>query len=828
LAAENRARLAAALRRLDKHDHLCIIYETRDEQFASVLPFIRIGLERGEKCVYIADENSAAEVLTAMKQDGIDVESAVDSGALTMAAKEDAYLQQGLFDPDWMIRFLKEVTNSVKTAGFSGLRIMGEMTWALGGDPGAERLIEYESKLNRFLSEYDCLGICQYNLNAFDPETLIDVIRTHPLVIYRDLVCRNFFYVPTDEFLKTRQPRLEMERLLKSILALEQSKEGLKQLKAMLQAAPLVIIRLSRDHKILEFNAEAENIYRCSQDQVVNHDYLQLFVSGEARPRVETELAKAVQGEATRGFENAVKTADGRERILSWHVSRVEEANGTPAGVVAFGVDITERKQQADELSARAIQQAAVAELGSRALAGKNMDELANDAVVLAKEALEVDLCKVLQLLPDGRSLLLKAGVGWHEGLVGQAMVGSGKESQAGYTLLSNKPVIVENFSKETRFKGPKLLWDHGVVSGISVVIGGPDRKPYGVMGAHSTQPRAFTVEDANFLQAMANTMSAALERAEAEAEIKRERDKAIESEANFRAVTETTGAAIFIIRGTKFRYQNQAAEALTGYGPKEIRRMDFWDVVHPDFQDLVKARGAARLTGEKVPSRYEFKMITKGGEERWLDYSGSIINFEGQRAILGTALDITEKKHNEEAEKRRDLDIRQAYIDVLSAVTGGRLIIATPAEITAVLGQPLGEEIEVATSEDISAARAVAKETVRHGLPGIDIFGLMVAAVEALANAVKHGGGGRLRLYRGDGGKMQMVIEDSGPGIDFSLLPKATLTAGFSTKQSLGMGFGIMLEECDRVLLATEPGRTIVVLEKERQAEKRLPHRAA
>lgn len=626
------------MRLLNVHDHLCLIYKTRAEQFAAVLPFVQIGLERGEKCVYIADENSASDVMGAMKEAGIDVDGAVESGALTIAGKQDVYLRQGYFDPDLMIDFLKESTEAAKEAGYSALRVTGEMTWMLGGDPGVERLIEYESKLNRFFPDHDCLAVCQYNRDKFSPEIILDVIRTHRLVIYEDLVCSNYNYIPTDEFLAETEPKKEVERVLANIVALQEGREETGRWKDLVRFLPLMIVTLAPDHKIMDLNAEAERLYKCRRDQAIGHDYLQLFVPEAVRSTVAADIEKVLAGEATRAFESPVIAADGRERMLRWHVTRLLPIDGTPAGVVAVGEDVTERKQ--------------------------------------SEEALK-------------------------------------------------------------------------------------------------------------------------------------------QSEANFRAVTETTGAAIFIIQGTKFRYQNQAAEVLTGYGPEEISRLNFWDIVHPDFQDLVKARGAARLRGEKVPSRYEFKVITKGGEERWLDYSGTIINFEGRPAILGTALDVTEKKRVQEAEKRRELDIRQAYVDVLAAVTGGKLIIATPEEISATLGRPIGKEMTVATSADISEAKEAAKDIVRDELPGMDVFGFIIAAVEALANAVKHGGGGRLRLYRGDGGKMQIVIEDSGPGIDFSLLPKATLTVGFSTKQSLGMGFGIMLEECDRVLLATEPGRTIVVLEK-------------
>jgi len=176
--------LVSAIGKLGVHDHLCLIYETQEEQFSAVIPFIKIGVERGEKCVYIVDDNTAEMVINGMKGAGIDVESAVEAGRLAIVSKQEAYLKQGYFDPDWMIGFLKRAVDEAKAAGFSALRITGEMTWVLSGDPGTERLMEYEAKLNYFIAENDLLALCQYNRNRFSPEIIKGVIDTHPLVIY--------------------------------------------------------------------------------------------------------------------------------------------------------------------------------------------------------------------------------------------------------------------------------------------------------------------------------------------------------------------------------------------------------------------------------------------------------------------------------------------------------------------------------------------------------------------------------------------------------------------------------------------------------------------
>jgi len=187
---------------------------------------------------------------------------------------------------------------------------------------------------------------------------------------------------------------------------------------------------------------------------------------------------------------------------------------------IAIAAVVSERKRIEETLKVRARQQAAVAALGQRSLIIADLPILMNEAVVLVAQTLDVEYCKVLELLPDSTILLLRAGTGWKEGMVGQATVSAGKESQAGYTLLSKEPVIVENLRTEQRFIGMPLLHDHGVVSGMSVIISG-QTKPFGVLGTHTIRQRIFTLDDIHFLQAVANVLATAIKHQQAEETIR-------------------------------------------------------------------------------------------------------------------------------------------------------------------------------------------------------------------------------------------------------------------------------------------------------------------
>jgi signal transduction histidine kinase len=213
----NDARLRAALERPVPHDHLCTIYESPEERLAVAMPFIRIGLERGEKCIYIADDGTEAEVHDAMSAEGIDVERSVAAGSLVLESKKATYLKHGAFDPDWMFTFWSNAKAEAASQGFSALRATGETEWVLRGEPGLERWMEYESQMTHLLARHHCFALCQYNRRLFPPELVLDVIRTHPTIIYHGIVCQNMYYVPANEFLCADQPAREVERLLTCI-----------------------------------------------------------------------------------------------------------------------------------------------------------------------------------------------------------------------------------------------------------------------------------------------------------------------------------------------------------------------------------------------------------------------------------------------------------------------------------------------------------------------------------------------------------------------------------------------------------------------------------
>jgi PAS domain S-box-containing protein len=134
------------------------------------------------------------------------------------------------------------------------------------------------------------------------------------------------------------------------------------------------------------------------------------------------------------------------------------------------------------------------------------------------------------------------------------------------------------------------------------------------------------------------------------------------ESEEKFRTLADTAAMAIFIHQGGNFLYANRAAELIGGYRVDEYLSLNFMSLVHPDYADLVKTRARERLGGgNEVPSQYEFKILRKNGEERWVLMTGGVTKFEGKPAVIGTLIDITARKRAEEERERYYRELQKA-----------------------------------------------------------------------------------------------------------------------------------------------------------------------
>ncbi len=269
----NFLKLPELIRDLKPHDHLCLIYESREEWLETVVPFILTGLERGGKCLYVVAANTVQEINTTFKEAGLAVDEYEGKGQFSVIRERDAYTPGGFFDPDLMIALLISETEKALEEGYSALRITTEMSWALRGYSGAERVLEYESKLNQNLfTAYPCIALCQYDRWKFAPETIKGVVLTHPLLIRGGQIYHNFYYIESYEYLNHKKGEREVQHLLNNLERERKTQESLRESeekhRRLFETMAQGVVYQAADETIISANPAAEKILGLSLEQM--------------------------------------------------------------------------------------------------------------------------------------------------------------------------------------------------------------------------------------------------------------------------------------------------------------------------------------------------------------------------------------------------------------------------------------------------------------------------------------------------------------------------------------------------------------------------------
>ncbi len=339
-------------------DHLCCIFETEAEHRALVTPYIRSGLERNERVLYIVDTRSTAWIRRYLQQDGIDPEPYRASGQLLILTAAETYLQGGSFDPEKMLALLHQATDQAVADGYAALRITGEMTWMLKGAPGSEKLIEYEAKLNRFFPGSAALAVCQYDRRRFSPDLLNAVIDTHPFVVIGPEVIENPYYIHPDVYLSDQRPALKLESRLESLRQHQLSRDQLTdayryaretslRLDAALKAARIGLWdwNLPDDTLHVTLEWEAENGRGLREEVLGLSDWRsRLHPEDLEQARIVKDEAIA-DGSGSYDLEYRLLAPDGSYRWFFARASIHHDEDGQPTRIIGAHIDISRHKE---------------------------------------------------------------------------------------------------------------------------------------------------------------------------------------------------------------------------------------------------------------------------------------------------------------------------------------------------------------------------------------------------------------------------------------------------------------------------------------------------
>jgi hypothetical protein len=199
---------------LGRERHICAFFNSIDEQHRVLHSFIKEGFDRGEKVFHIVDPERREAHLQRLAAAGIDVERAMGAGQLEVRVWQDCQFRGDRFDQDAMLALIEEVLQSGAAAGYPLTRFLGQMEWALQDKPGLDDLsfVEFETRVNYVSPKYDDPLICAYDLSKFSANMIIDVMRTHPVVLIGGVLQENPFFVPPDQLLLELRERRSVRK----------------------------------------------------------------------------------------------------------------------------------------------------------------------------------------------------------------------------------------------------------------------------------------------------------------------------------------------------------------------------------------------------------------------------------------------------------------------------------------------------------------------------------------------------------------------------------------------------------------------------------------
>jgi len=625
---------------LEPGEHLCCIYETEEEHREVLTPFLRHGLEKGEKVVYIVDINTAETILEYLRDDGVDVESYLAREQLIILTHDETYIKDGVFDPDGMLSLLKAKTEEALAEGYSALRVTGEMSWALRGLPDSERLIEYEIKLNEFLADNKCLAICQYDRRRFEPATLLNVLRTHPVAFIGTELYDNFYYMSPSELLSSDISEAELCNWLNNLAERKQAKEVLQRerdkAQRRLDIAGVIIIALDKEGKVTLINQKGCEILKYQKEEIVGKNWFDSFLPKRVKSEVKNVFDNLMAGEiqTVEYFDNPVLTKNGKERIISWHNSILTDEADAPIGVLSSGMDVTEVRYARERIEHLNSVLRAIRNVNQLIAREKKRDRLIQGICDCLIEARGYNVAWIA-LFDDSKELLMAA----QAGLSRSDFLPMLKELREGdlpvcaqRALRQSEIVLIENTASVC--KDCPLLSDNNDIENMSARLE-YDGDVYGFLCVHVPGGFIYDEEEQNLLKEVINDISFALHDIELEEERKQNRKEIHRLNQFMESIIDNANVWLEVLDTEgNILIWNKAAEEISGYSHEEvIGHGKIWEWLYPDkeYRNKITEKAAAIIENGEIVENFRITIRRKDGKERVISWnSRNLVDEEG------------------------------------------------------------------------------------------------------------------------------------------------------------------------------------------------------
>ncbi|MBC7219071.1 MAG: PAS domain S-box protein [Hadesarchaea archaeon] len=614
--------LSKELEKTSAGEHICCIYRNKKERNAAVVSFLLAGLKNNEKCLYVMDESTEAEILRALQRAGVNVDEHLGSKQLEFLRVEEAYLRDGYFDPERTVALVKQAEAAALAAGYRGLRGIAEASWSLRKLPGSEKQLEYEARLNELLPQSRISAMCLYSERKFPPKTLLDVIYMHPKVILRGQLCDNPNYIRPGDYLarmrgevtqavyeKVRESIIDRVRLEKERrLAQEQIKRNQEYLQLIFDRMPIGMIVWDREFKVRTWNPAATKILGFTEEEALGKHPYDFMVPKEIRPRIDEVWNRLLKGDMTAYSVNENLTKDGRVIVCEWTNTPLKDAEGKVVGVLSMFQDVTERQR-------------------------------AEEALRASEERFRI----LVETMNEGMSVTDENGVITYVNNRLCEMLGYSKEEMIGRRVVDfvdseSRRTFAENFARIK--KGERRIYELVRV-----------RKDGQLVHTLTAGAPIFDA-DGRFSGSFAVVTDIT--------ELKRIEKLLREGEEKYSTIVEKGNDGIVIVQDELLKFVNSKLCEINGFSAEEMVGKPFIDFVSPGFRKLVFERYKKRLSGVEVPSRYEFEILSKDGRSIPVEASASVIEYQGRPADLAILRDISERKKAEQVLRESERKYRE------------------------------------------------------------------------------------------------------------------------------------------------------------------------
>ncbi len=416
-----------------------------------------------------------------------------------------------------------------------------------------------------------------------------------------------------------------------------------EKFQTLLKISEFMIYTLDLNTNLLDVNNAFNDFLGYNKGETLDSSNIYKLIHPNDKMILTNGIQKVLEGTFVKNVEYRLKKKNGTYIQLLSNQAPIFNIQNQIIGILCVSQDLTKSRKIEQSIEDHIHRQALIAKFGLETITEKKIDNLFKKATSLLAKILDVEYTKVLEILPNKKFLKLRAGVGWHKGLVGNATVENNKNSQAGFTLLTTAPVIVENLKTETRFCAPKLLADHEVISGMSVIIQGKNT-PFGILGIHTKEHRIFSKDDINFLQSIANVLAGVIVRDSTEKELR-------ESEEKYRMLTEQSLLGTLILANGQIIFANKGISNILGFSINELLSWNLNTIGHhihsEDIQMTIENYN--KILNEDISSfQSEIRMRKKNNEYLYIQQYSKRIQFRGSSALFINIIDITEQKKNE------------------------------------------------------------------------------------------------------------------------------------------------------------------------------------